>query len=212
MHHTTSPTPHWCVATVHAVARQRKVDEVVSALGFAQPEMKRCFGANACIVATRVAVEVLRACNIRAQPLPVHVEVFNAAAAAHVEAGRSHLVKSDPAAWSARLGFTGETQADGLLDAHVVAVVQDEMLVDLTLDQCTAPERGVLLSPGVFYGLPKGFTNGGRQSYPVNDGCVVVYEAHPEEKTFFSTPDWTDRVRRQPFVDATLARIGAVAG
>jgi len=86
------------------------------------------------------------------------------------------------------------------------------MLVDLTLDQCTAPERGVLLSPGVFYGLPKGFTNGGRQSYPVNDGCVVVYEAHPEEKTFFSTPDWTDRVRRQPFVDATLARIGAVAG
>ena len=46
----------------------------------------------------------------------------------------------------------------------------------------------------------------------MNDGCVVVYEAHPEEKTFFSTPDWTDRVRRQPFVDATLARIGAVAG
>jgi hypothetical protein len=173
--------------------------------------MKLRFGTNACIVATRVAVEVLRACNIRAQPLPVHVEVFNAAAAELVQAGRGDLVHTDPVAWSAQLGFTGEPQAHGLLDLHLVAVAQDEMLVDLTLDQCNAPERGVRLSPGVFHGLPKGFTKGGRQSYPVNDGCVVVYDAHPEGKTFLSAPDWTDRGRRQPFIDRTLARIDALA-
>jgi hypothetical protein len=63
------------MGTVVLVVKCRDVDEIVWALGFAQPEMKRRFGANACIVATRVAVEVLHACNIRAEPLAVHVEV-----------------------------------------------------------------------------------------------------------------------------------------
>lgn len=33
------------------------------------------------------------------------------------------------------------------------------------------------------------------------------YEAHPEEKGYLAAPDWTDRARRQPFVDATVERL-----
>jgi hypothetical protein len=56
---------------------------------------------------------------------------------------------------------------------HVVAAVERRLLLDLTLDQCSAPEHEVVLTPGVFYGLPPGFERGGAVSYPVN-GCDVV--------------------------------------
>ena len=69
----------------------------------------------------------------------------------------------------------------------------------------------MVLPPGVVpNGLPKKFERGGRVEHRVN-GCVVVYEAHPEEKGYLAAPDWTDWARRQPFVDATIARLGASA-
>jgi hypothetical protein len=91
---------------------------------------------------------------------------------------------------------------------HVVALVEGRLLLDLTLDQCSAPKHGVELPPGVFYGLPPRSERGGRVEHRVN-GCAVVYEAHPEEKGYLAAPHWTDRLRRQAFVDATIARLRA---
>lgn len=189
------------------MARKPTTDEAVWALGYAQPAIQAKFGANACIVATRVAVEVLRHHGVRVEPLAVQVDIYNPAYVENVERGKSaDAIASDPDCWSAQLGFTAQPQADGELDMHVVAVVERRLLLDLTLDQCSAPEHDVRLTPGVFYGLPPGFERSGTVSYPVN-GCAVAYEAHPEEKAYLTAPDWTDRARRQPFVEATLERL-----
>ena len=170
-----------------------------------QPAINAQFGANACILATRVAVDVLRHHGVRVEPLAVHVEVFNPAYVQRIERDEAELAITDPTCWSARLGFTGGQPADRV-DMHVVVAVERRLLLDLTLDQCSVPERDVVLKPGGFDGLPRTFVRGGRAVYHVN-GCNVVYEAHPEEKGYVAMPDWTDRVRRQSFVDATLARL-----
>ena len=88
---------------------------------------------------------------------------------------------------------------------HVVAAVERRLLLDLTLDRCSSPEHEVELPPGLFNELPPTFLRGGRVQHRVN-GCDVVYEAHPEERGYLKPPDWTDRVRRQSFIDASLAR------
>lgn len=193
------------------MAPQRpRTDDVVWALGFVQPAMRATFGANACIVATRVAVEVLRHSGVRVQPLAVHVDVFNPPYVERAQAGDDDPLR-DPRCWSARLGFTGEPQTGDRVDMHVVAIVEDRLVLDLTLDQCSTPEHDVDLPPGVFYGLPRGFVRGGQVEYMVN-GCAVVYEAHPDERGYLAAPDWTDRVRRQRFVDQTLARLASKPG
>jgi hypothetical protein len=185
-------------------ARRPDTDEIVKALGYVQRPIQATFGANACIVATRVAVEVFRHHGVRVQPLAVHVEIFNPPAVESVERGE------DPTGRGCRvvqLGFTGKPQSGDTVDMHVVAAVEDRLLLDMTLDQICYPEHGIELPPGIFYGLPPKFARGGRIGFRVK-GCEVVYVAHPEEKGYLAAPDWTDRARRQPFVDSTLARLG----
>lgn len=188
------------------MAKRPGTDEIVWALGFVQRPIQAQYGPSACILTTRVAVDVLRAYGVRVQPVAAHVEVFNPAYVGHVERGEPEAAETDPRCWSARLGFTGEEQEDDRIDIHVVAVVEDRLLLDLTLDQCSRPEHDVVLTPGIFEGLSPAFVRGEPISYPVH-GCSVVYEAHPEEKGFVTSPYWTERAVRQPFVDATLARL-----
>ena len=189
------------------MTKKLSTEEIVFAIGFAQPAIRAQFGANACIVGTRVAVEVLRHYELRAEPMAVQVQVYNPAYVESVERGKSlDAIADDPECWSAQLGFTGQPQADGELDMHVVALVEGRMLLDLTLDQCSAPEHNVVLTPGVFNELSPDFASGGTMIYPVN-GCNVVYTAHPKEKGYLTAPYWTERVHREPFVRATLRRI-----
>jgi hypothetical protein len=180
-------------------------DEIVWALGYVQPPIQAEFGANACIVATRVALEVLRHYRVRVQPLAVHVEVWNPAAVEAIDRGEDPAELGPPCRVM-QLGFTDQPQPDDTVDMHVVVAVEDRLLLDLTLDQCSAPEHGIELPPGIFHGLPPKFVRGGRVDFRVK-GCQVVYEAHPDEKGYLIAPDWTDRSRRQPFVEATLARL-----
>lgn len=190
------------------MAKRPGTDAIVRALGFIQRPIQAEYGPSACILATRVAVDVLRAHGVRVQPVAVHVEVFNPAYVEHIERGEHEAIETDPRCWSAQLGFTGEEQGDDRVDMHVVAVVEDRLLLDLTLDQCSRPEHDVVLTPGIFEGLSPEFARGEPKSYPVH-GCSVVYEAHPEEKGFLASPYWTESAVRQPFVDATLARLRA---
>jgi hypothetical protein len=80
---------------VAAVAKP-KTDDILSALGAAQPAMEAKLGADSCIACTRIAVDTLRAFGVRARPLAVEVVIHNADAAAHIERGEPETADRDP--------------------------------------------------------------------------------------------------------------------
>jgi hypothetical protein len=186
------------VRTVAAVAKP-KTDDILKALGAEQPAMVAALGADSCIACTRIAVDTLRAFSVRAKPLAVEVVIHNAEAAAHIERGQPDAIEHDPTAWSMQLGFAPHDLGDHVYNGHVVCLVEERRLLDLTLGQASRSEHGIHLGPGVFDPLPPDFETAG-SSFPVTGGCVVVYRPHAEERGFLPLPHWTDRSFSQPFV------------
>ena len=115
---------------------------------------------------------------------------------------------TDPKCWSAQLGFTDQPQREGEEDLHVVAIVEDTLLIDMTLNQASAPEHGVVLTPG-FFPIPGEFSKGGEAGKFTSyvNGSAVTYVAHPDEKAYLSMPHWTNRTEYEPFVKSALARL-----
>jgi hypothetical protein len=183
--------------------------DIVAAVGWEQPALAAKFGRNACIIATRVVVETFRQAGVKGtQPLAVHVEIYNPAYAERIENGEADAAATDPKCWSAQLGFTDQPQREGEEDLHVVAIVEDTLLIDMTLNQASAPEHGVVLTPG-FFPIPGEFSKGGEAGKFTSyvNGSAVTYVAHPDEKAYLSMPHWTNRTEYEPFVKSALARL-----
>jgi hypothetical protein len=190
---------------VAAVAKA-KTDDILKALGAAQPAMEATLGADSCIACTRIAVDTFRAFGVRAKPLAVEVVIRNAAAAAHIERGEPEAIEHDPAAWSMQLGFTPQDLGDHIYNGHVVCIVERRRMLDLTLGQASRPEHGIRLGPSVFGSLPPDFEPAG-SSFPVTGGCVVVYRPHPNERGYLPLPHWSDRSFSKPFVSRIVASL-----
>jgi hypothetical protein len=97
-----------------------------------------------------------------------------------------------------------EDLGDDIYNGHVVCLVEQRRILDLTLGQASRPDHGVHLGTGVFGPLPSDFETAGT-SFPVTGGCVVVYRPHPNERGFLPLPHWTDRSFSQPFVRRIVA-------
>ena len=107
-------------AATIALTSDVPVHIVAARINFFQPAIKDKFGANACIVATRVAVDVVRHHRVRVEPVAVQVDIYNPALVAAIEAGKEpDAAAQDPDCWSAQLGFTGEPQEGDAIDLHV---------------------------------------------------------------------------------------------
>lgn len=143
---------------------------------------------NACVLASRLGVEALRGVRIRARPLAVRATVANPRYTAAAERGELHddaAVKRATAegAWCVvALGATGEV-------GHVVVVVQERYLLDLTAGQMARPERGIAARP--FWTLAPELARGGRWGGVAADGCGWSYEARPDDKRFLRAPAWS---------------------
>jgi hypothetical protein len=183
-----------------------KTEDILMALGAEQPAMVAALGADSCIACTRIAVDTLRTFGVRAKPLAVEVVIHNADAAAHIERGEPEAAQHDPAAWSLQLGFVPDDLGDHIYNGHVVCLVEQRRILDLTLGQASRPERGVNLGPGVFGPLPSDFETTG-SSFPVTGGCVAVYRPHTNERGFLPLPHWADRSFSQPFVRRIVASL-----
>jgi hypothetical protein len=147
---------------------------------------RHAYGPNACIICTRIAVEVCRAHGVKAEPLAVALDFTTD----QVEG---------------RLGFEPDGVPVGNYNAHVVCIVERRQLIDLTLDQVQNAQLGVVLEPTVLT-IPHGFMRGGTVETTIN-GVHVQYEAHPEERGYLHLEDWNDRPERervQTLVEAAL--------
>ena len=152
------------------------------------------YGSNSCIPTTRVLVAALENLGIKARPLSVRATVINGQYIAAVEElGRPFRDKAEAMVWHRSKGVfsygIGAKAAPGTWQGHLVAVVRQRVLVDLTIGQADHPEHDMVLSP-MFCDVSGRFLNGHEQATFGNNGCRVLYEALPGDRGYQATPNW----------------------
>lgn len=179
----------------------------------ARPLILDYWGAYSCIASTRIAIDVLAEFGIAADALPVHAYIFNAPLWKRLEAGEcpeareiERLYEVD-GSWSIGLGFGGD-MGENKWPGHLVALVRrPQVIVDLSLDQASRPERQIHLAPIVAPADQSFLAGAGQLVGSVND-TVIAYETI-EEHGYLGSPDWKERERHRRVVPEIVERIRA---
>jgi hypothetical protein len=165
---------------------------------------------DSCICSTRVAVDVLRRLGHQCEPQPASVVVYNKAMTDLIL--KLQRLPKGPAEfdqWTEEYGAysvgAGLRLPTGIgFVCHLVAIVNRQVLVDLSLDQLSRPEWGLQLDPFADE-FPVEFLEG--KPFITNlDGMLMIYRKSHEENWKLS-PDWVDQRRYGPVVEAVLRRI-----
>lgn len=188
----------------------------------ARPLMReKGFKCDSCILATRIAVQVMKRLGLPVFALKVRASVYNPQFVARVQAegGRFPRDQAESLAWyeedgSHVIAIDTDSTAPGY-PGHLVAVVGGHFLLDSSLDQFS--ENSEFLNyeiPGAsaFHLPPE--ADWKLASYGLPGGGAVVYERLPE-KDWTKTSDWT--IRPAPEIDdiisiVTLAIRGTARG
>jgi hypothetical protein len=164
------------------------------------------FGRGTCILHTRLAIMRARQDGIRARALACRVHVQNAEWVALTERLGHPPTEADfegTEAWAMGIGF-GQGEGRPGYDAHVVTVVEERYVLDLTIDQANRPQRNILLRPGHFEARD-GFLDGEVGIGYEQKGSHVLYTALPDERGYLTVPDWTMVRAGDPVVKRMLA-------
>ncbi len=193
-------------------AQERKLAAVMNAACKVFPPRYR---PDSCIAAARVLVDVLDRLHVRARPLAVVADIFNAALLTRAQAEGGRL-PSDTAeycrwveedgAWWLTLGPGGAEPEPGKWPGHLAVVVWESVLIDLTLPQASRPRRGIVLAP-VAVQVDRPFLTGECRRVIELGGCEAHYLARPEDRSYQAAPDWQDRSRHAGVVRAIVRRV-----
>lgn len=146
------------------------------------------FAPNCCVLATRIACEALPFFEVRAEP-----EVVQCLATSGnygPESGKAIMLGDGEA--------TGPTCYVG----HLVAIVADRWLLDLTLGQASRPGEGLVLPAALHLPLDQHLGGGPEWAGYLTaatreDGARIEYRRHPAPPPFLDAPDWAgDDVHR----------------
>jgi hypothetical protein len=171
------------------VTKAKQIEQVVDALLGAQPAMRAAYGLRRCIVCTRVAIEACRAVELKASPVAVGVDVVM------------------PSGFEGHMGFEPSGAVNpGDWNGHLVAVIENRLLLDLTLDSITVPDADLYPGPLIAPVNAK-FAKGQMATFEIDDGIEVTYTPHPENREYLTREDWSDRPERERVLPAVLATI-----
>jgi hypothetical protein len=143
---------------------------------------------DSCIAMTRCAIEVLRAFGLEAQPANVEVVAANQTFMRLMGEGNIRMEDKLPdwavaeGAWAVGLGLRPKDEEVG----HVVAILDDQV-IDLSLDQASRPQRGIVLEPLVGT-LPDNYRCE-PWVYKV-DEAYVTYHLRADLKKWLMSRDW----------------------
>lgn len=166
---------------------------------------------SACILGTRVLIDVLAYFGVEGSALPVRVLVLNQAGAEQMEKGIPISEWPDEA-WSVGVDDRNpdnptveEARAKWRFPAHLV-VQANGYLLDPTADQMDRPQRGLRVLGSVAAQLPDDFFDGGYVGlHDPNTGTRMFYSPSPlRPHTWKSAPDWTKDHKRKPLVAAAI--------
>ena len=173
---------------------------------------------NACIGATRVAVDVFNRAGLEAAPLAVNLFVLNPALVDRLKReGRLPSSGKELDQWNAEDGaclrVVGCQKSPGSWGGHLVAIVNRRWMVDLSLDQAEEPRRGIRLPRFVVWPAPRRFLSGWKALDLATRGRAgLIYEARPGDTSFQRTPAWNRGDRIASLVTAILKRGPARGG
>jgi hypothetical protein len=176
---------------------------------------------DCCIGGTKTAIEVCRYFGIEASGLTVRAEIFNPEYVRFFdEVGRGPKNEEEEyewrenGAWVCSIGDQNLPPiADGKWPGHLVMIASTEHgshLIDLTIDQANRPHKNIELS-SLHFLVPTEFALKESQFMiqNVENGCIVVYDSYPNNRTFAQAPDW-GRARakdRKPLVGQIIRTI-----
>jgi hypothetical protein len=142
---------------------------------------------DTCILHTHGAMQILSRLGVRCRPLPVQVQAFNPVIAEYMRAGHNpeDLTPQEWEArggWSVGVGFNtrdGIQTREGAWDGHLVLLVRERFLLDLTADQLARPDRGLVIPRDGLCVEAREFVKGKRPDATVElDGSIVAYWHH----------------------------------
>jgi hypothetical protein len=168
---------------------------------------------DCCIAATRALIDVLDYFRLTARPLSVIATVFNPVMCERIERDAMPTLEEAERDWfphgcySLAVGL-GDPEP-GKWPGHLVLNLEDRVLIDLTLDQANRPQHGILLPMPILAPLSPGFLTEEGQMVGLVNGCRVVYEARPFDRSFERSKDWTHRKRLDAVVGAAIRRLKA---
>lgn len=178
-----------------------------------RPRILEDYLPSSCIVSTRVSIEFLRYFGVRAAPRAVLAEAMNPAAVEFVlahgwEAVHSDSGKSCAAAGGWMVVTDNESGPPGTVDesngwrGHLVAMIEDDYLLDLSADQMARPLKNLLV-PGPIFGPVSRWP----EAYALEGGAVVRYDdlGAARKSPWVESRDWRVEGRWRPIVSDLIA-------
>jgi hypothetical protein len=164
----------------------------------------RLYSPACCLAATRIAVEVLGRFDFSVRPLVVKVAVHNPALVAK---GRLPASNEEARRWreedNAAVAVCGAQGAGrhGHWPGHLVAIVAERCLIDLSLPQVNRADRDIALTP-LLCKVESAFLAGTARLAFLLNHCRVVYDALPDDRSFDGIGDWHDAAMHREAIEA----------
>jgi hypothetical protein len=155
----------------------------------------KVFDASCCLNATRILVNIIRdRMHMRARALSVTATIFNPQMLAK---GRPPLNQQegeawrDEGCWMVVVGSRHEYRP-GRWPGHLVALVYDCCMVDASITQANRPQKNIEVPPLIVPITEEGFllAETAQKVEGLVNGCKVLYDAYPEDKSWSRTPGW----------------------
>ncbi len=166
--------------------------------------LPRFYAPECCLAATRITVDVLERLHMQVRPLVVNLMIHNPALVAKA---RPPASAEEALRWrdhdNAAMGICGARgpHRPGRWPGHLVAIVDERFLIDLTLPQMNRPHKDINVPP-IMCGVSAEFLAGTAvRSFLVN-GCRVFYQAVLDDESYAEVTDWKDPRKHQRAVQA----------
>jgi hypothetical protein len=189
----------------------KELDRLLESLApIVRDEILKDFTSDCCIATAAILRRVFRHFHFETSPIPVYVNIFNAA---YLKLrGTGVPFPDDPAEMRELMDRTGasavtitESVHPGKWPGHMLVLVQD-ILVDASLDFCNRPEHSITIPPFMTMRAHPPFLEFRSQLARMVNGCEIVYK-RSHDKAWLSDPDWTSESRARRAVNAIIGRV-----
>lgn len=194
---------------------KRADERVIEALvETARPIMLRgvgtfAFKKDSCIAACRIGTLALAEFGVQAHTIGVSYAIYNAAYRRQVAADHGVLPQTPDEVrdGSHSIGLGVEWGDDSM--GHFGIAVGARLLLDLSIDQVTRPDKDLHFNAPLVANMPAGWKKGGERVWTHTAAYTIGIQAEPGNKGYLRSRDWLLRERYEPFVRAVVAAMRA---
>lgn len=160
------------------------------------------------VTATRLIYDVLTKLHFKVKPLAVEARVYNPMYTQKLRPPENDEEANkwlEEGCWSVILGDLVPKVANKW-PGHLVAIINDVCIMDLTIVQAYRPDKNLLVNP-VFAEINEAFIQGDIQRGVMNNDCLIVYQAVPYNQDWLKARDWIDKKAIENMEKDVLAEI-----